>query len=207
MTVSMKERLGVLGGTFNPVHTGHLVLAQNAMETFDLSKVLFVPSELPPHKDHVEILSSNHRLEMLKDAVEDNMNFDISEVETARGDVSYTIDTVKSLMKKHPEAELFFIIGSDSLIELYSWRKIDELLDLCAFITIVRPGLDMEELLTRDLGLRADHQDKLRKNMVQGHLMDISSSDIRHRVAEGMSIKYLVPPCVEMYIAEHNLYK
>lgn len=207
MAVLVKERLGVLGGTFNPVHTGHLVLAQNAMESFGLSRVIFVPCEQPPHKNPAGLLPSRHRVAMLKAAVEDNFNFEVSEIETQRRDVSYTIDTVRELLKRHQESELFFIIGSDSLMELHSWKQIDELLDLCTFITIIRPGIDMEKLLSADLGVGVEHQERLRANMVQGQLMDISSSDIRHRIAEGMSIKYLVPPSVEMYIAEHNLYK
>jgi nicotinate-nucleotide adenylyltransferase len=207
MNALFKARTGILGGTFNPVHMGHLVLAQNAMEAFDLSSVVFVPCAAPPHKDHTGLLPGHHRVAMLEAALEDNLDFEVSEVETIRENISYTIDTVKELKRKYPESELFFIIGSDSLVELYSWRKIDELLELCTFVTVIRPGIDTEEILKKDLGVNKEHQKELRSNIVQGHAMDISSSDIRHRVAEGMSIKYLVPSSVEMYIAEHNLYK
>lgn len=203
----MKPRLGIFGGTFNPVHLGHLIMAQDALEAFDLVKVLFVPCDLPPHKDAARLAPAAHRAAMLEKAIEDNPDFEICDIEISRGGTNYSIDTVRHLRKLYPCHELFFIIGSDSLMELHQWKDINELLRLCTFVTFVRPAFVPGKTLGKALKLEAGLRRSLIKNMVAVHQIDISSSDIRHRVAEGMNIRYLVPGAVEMYIGEHNLYK
>lgn len=203
----MKSRIGVFGGTFNPVHLGHLILAQDALEAFDLSRILFVPCNLPPHKDAGHLISAAHRAAMLEKALEDNPDFEICDLEIRRGGTNYSIDTIRHLRKIYPRHELFFIIGSDSLLELHQWKEIDELLNLCQFAIFIRPGFDLKKADSRNLKLAPALSQSLLKNVVAVHQVDISASDIRHRIAEGMSIRYLVPNAVEIYIAEHNLYK
>ena len=204
--MEQNNRIGLLGGTFNPVHLGHLVIAQNALEVFDLDKVIFIPCANPPHKTPSILASAEHRMAMLETVIEDDPRFEVSDIEIRRDGTSYTIDTVTQLKKLSPYAEFHFIIGADSLLELHSWKDIGQLLKLCTFVTFARPGADTSRIRANDLKLDPPWAEKLLENIATSHLLDISSSDIRHRVAEGMSIRYLVPLEVEMYIAEHNLY-
>lgn len=206
MDLSVRHRLGILGGTFNPVHTGHLILAQCAMEAFDLSNVLFVPACSPPHKESSMLTDARHRVAMLEMAVEGDFRFEVCDVEIRRGGTSYAVDTAAELHGMHPDTEFNFIIGSDTLPELHSWRNIYTLLRLCRFVTLARPGFDVAGVNPRSLKLDSPWPERLLQSYSVGCAVDISSSDIRHRVAEGMSIRYLVPQPVEMYIAEHGLY-
>lgn len=203
----MKPRLGILGGTFNPVHTAHLVLAQAAAETYELGQVLFVPCAAPPHKDEHSLIDASHRAAMLELAIEDDLRFSLSDVELVRRGASYSIDTVRVLARQHPEKDLYFVIGSDTLLELHSWRDIGELLALCTVVTFGRPGRAFDTIREDDLCLPAPWPERLLANYATGRQVDISSSDIRYRIKEGLSIRYLVPRAVEMYIAEHNLYR
>ena len=203
----MSEKIGVFGGSFNPVHFGHLVLAQDVLEAFELDTILLVPCGNPPHKDPAEFAEARHRLAMLEQVVDLDPRFDLSRVEIDRAGPSYTIDTLEALQADLPDAELAFIVGSDTLPELRSWRRVDDLLHRYRILALVRPGFEAAALRAMDFGLPYGWQDRLLANLVQGHRVDISSSDIRMRVAEGMSIRYLVPPEVEMYIGEHGLYK
>jgi nicotinate-nucleotide adenylyltransferase len=207
MDLGMDNRLGILGGTFNPVHTGHLILAQCAAEAFDLGKVLFLPAGLPPHKESTMLAAPGHRLAMLEMAIEGDLRFEVSDIELERGGTSYAVDTAAELHRAYPDAELCFIVGADTLPELHSWRNIYTLLRLCRFITLGRPGFDITGISPHRLRLDPPWPERLLKDYATGYMVDISSSDIRHRVAEGMSIRYLVPRAVEMYIAEHGLYR
>jgi len=207
MDLGENNRLGILGGTFNPVHTGHLILAQCAMESFDLGKVLFVPACLPPHKESTMLADAAHRVSMLEMALEGDLRFEASDVEIQRGGTSYAVDTAAELHEIHPDAELCFIVGTDTLAELHSWCNIYTLLRLCRFVTLGRPGFDITEVNHHALRLDPPWPERLLRNYATGCMVDISSSDIRHRVAEGMSIRYLVPRAVEMYITEHGLYR
>lgn len=203
----MKTRIGILGGSFNPIHMGHLLLAQSALDSFDLDKVLFMPCNVQPLKDAMLLASSEHRLAMIEEAIMDNLQFELLDIEIARGGRSYAVDSMREIHDIYPEADLFFIIGADTLPELYRWRDIYSLLDLTKFAIFSRPGQNLEDFSSEKLKLDDPWPAKLLKNVAQGRMIDISSSDIRHRVAEGMSIGYLVPSLVEMYIAEHNLYQ
>ncbi len=207
MDLDMDNRLGILGGTFNPVHTGHLILAQCAMEAFDLGRVLFVPACLPPHKESTMLASADHRVSMLEMAVEGDLRFEVNDVEIQRGGTSYAVDTAAHLHETYPDTELCFIIGADTLTELHAWRSIYTLLRLCRFVTLGRPGFDIASINPRLLRLDQPWPERLLRDYATGCTVDISSSDVRHRVAEGMSIRYLVPQAVEMYIAEHGLYR
>jgi nicotinate-nucleotide adenylyltransferase len=182
-------------------------MAQDALELFELNTVMFVPCACPPHKPARDLVSAEHRLAMLEAAVEGDLRFEVSDIELHRGGISYSIDTARDIRQEHPEADLFFIIGSDSLPELRLWKDIDQLLDLCRFVTIARPGTDMNDPSLRDPMPGDARSQILREQIRVGHLASISSTDIRYRIAEGMSIRYLVPSAVEMYIAEHSLFR
>jgi nicotinate-nucleotide adenylyltransferase len=198
--------IGILGGTFNPVHTGHLILAQCALETLDLEKVLFVPCASPPHKDSSGLASARHRMAMLESAIEEDLRFELCDLEIKRGGRSYSIDTVKELRSIYSYRKLHFIVGTDTLPELHLWKDVYELLELCSFAGFARPGFEIDSLAEEDLHLDSPWPGRLLNSVVSGRLVDISSADIRYRVTEGMSIRYLVPSAVEMYIAEHGLY-
>ena len=199
-----QRKIGILGGTFDPVHVGHLIVAQTAREIFELNSVMFVPCATPPHKHAPKLCDARHRLAMIQLAIEWNAEFDVSDIELQRSGRSYAIDTIRSLNNEHHDAEIFFIIGSDTLKQLHTWRNIYDLLPLCRFVTFSRPG---HELGPEDLNLDKPWPRRLLDDVIVGRHMDVSSTEIRYRIAEGLSIKYLVPPEVEMYIAEHNLYE
>ncbi len=199
-------RIGILGGSFNPVHMGHLIVAQDALELFELTRVVFMPCAQSPHKPAADMAPGEHRIAMLQAAVEGDWRFEVSDLELRRGGVSWTVDTARELRRLHPEAEIVFIIGADSLRELHLWRDVHALLELARIVTLVRPGVDLDELCGEELKLKAPWPVRLREQVRVGHMVGISATDIRYRIAEGMSIRYLVHPAVEMYIAEHRLY-
>jgi nicotinate-nucleotide adenylyltransferase len=194
-------RLGVMGGTFDPVHYGHLVAAEEARAQFGLELVMFVPCREPPHHKDYRVTDAEHRYAMTIAATCANPRFTASRVELERPPPSYTIDTMRQLHAQIPAAELFFITGADAVRELLTWREPRELLALCRLIAVTRPGYDLAGL-ERDLGdlARAVHP-------VEGAGVNVSSTHIRERVARGRSIKYLTPPAVESYIAKHGLYR
>lgn len=143
---------------------------------------------------------------MLEAALTGSLPFEMCDLEIKRGGTAYSIDTVRALAKRYPEDELVFIIGSDTLPELHLWKDARELLRLCRFVILARPGFDLKAMTEKNLNLGPDLTQALLANVAIGHQVDISASDIRYRVAEGMNIRYLVPDAVDMYIAEHGLY-
>jgi nicotinate-nucleotide adenylyltransferase len=197
-------RIGIFGGTFNPVHLGHLIVAQDACDQFELNRVLFVPCAVPPHKTTGNLAENPHRLRMLEACLEGDPHFEFSDIEIERGGVSYTIDTVRALRQQDPSAEWFLILGSDSLMDLHSWRQAEAILKEVQIGTLIRPGTPLPT--SEALRLPAPWPERLLGNVRVGHQVEISSGDIRRRCAEGLSIRYLVHPAVEMYIAEHGLY-
>jgi nicotinate-nucleotide adenylyltransferase len=203
----MDERIGILGGTFNPPHIGHLIMAQDALELFALQKVLFVPASTPPHKRSPNLLPAEHRLAMLDHALQDDPRFQVCDDEIRRAGVSYSVETVRRLKAQYEGAQLFFIIGGDTLPELHTWKEIGALLALCEFITVARPGFDAAGLSAATLRLPPAQAARLIKNVCIGHLSEISSTDIRQRAARGQSIRYLVPAAVERYILDRKLYQ
>ncbi len=202
----MTEKIGVLGGSFNPVHTGHLILAQDALEHFALKKVLLMPCANPPHKPAGFLASAAHRVAMLQLAVKDNPCLVVSTLEIERGGTSYTIDTLRQLRAMNPSARYVFIIGGDSLLELHTWREMDALLELCEIATLRRPGFEPAPR-PETLRLPAPWPEKLLRNIFPGHQIEISATDIRRRAAQGLSLRYFVPFSVETYIVHHQLYK
>ena len=189
------QRIGILGGTFNPFHIGHLAIAQKAQEQFGLDKVIFVPSHIPPHKKIINLAPAQDRYKMAAWAIKDNPLFGISDVEIKREGKSYTIDTLKYFRDILPKnTKLFFIVGEDTFPTLAGWKDIQEILKLVTFIVVNRPGYKKERSPIKHLS-------------VTMHGINISSSYLRRRIAQGKSIKYLVPESVFRYIEEHKLYK
>jgi len=184
------------GGSFNPVHTAHLILATIAREILNIPQITFVPAPSPPHKDH--LLPWDVRYKMLELAIADNPSFTISDVEKKRGGVSYTIDTVRFFLSNGGFNRVYLLIGADSLLELSTWRNWEELLDLATVVVMGRIGRDLESA----------NKAVLRKvSIIDTPMMDISSMEIRRRVKEGRSIRYMVPDVVRDYIEKHNLYR
>jgi nicotinate-nucleotide adenylyltransferase len=200
-------KIGLFGGTFDPIHSGHLILAEQAREAFHLNKVLFIPSAAPPHKSPKEITSASSRLKMIETAIQGNPFFEVSTVELERATPSYSIDTVKELGRKYPNDSLFFIIGTDSLFEMHTWYKVNELIQLCEFIYVYRPGFSVQDKRSNELQLEPEAFKVLTRHCVKMASIDISSTDIRLRVAQGRSIRYLVPESVREFIEQKGLYK
>ena len=193
--VSRTPRIGVMGGTFDPIHHGHLVAASEVAHSFNLDEVVFVPTGQPWQKD--EVTPSEHRYLMTVIATASNPDFTVSRVDIDRAGPTYTIDTLRDLKKQRPNAELFFITGADAIAQILSWRDHDELWDLAHFVAVSRPGHD----LTTD-GLPSDDVSQL-----EVPALSISSTDCRRRVQEGNPVWYLVPDGVVQYIAKYHLYR
>jgi len=193
-------KLGIFGGTFNPIHLGHLLIAQDALETFGLSRVLFLPSARPPHKTPGYLADANHRLAMVRLAIRDNSGFFASDMEIRRGGKSYTIDTVRALQHQYPRTGLYLVIGSDSLNDLHNWREATQLIRLCKIIAVQRPG--EKEFRFNRKRLRGFQPLKL-----SAHPFEISSSEIRERFRRKKSNRYLLPEAVARYVAKHKLYR
>ena len=190
-----RGRVVIFGGTFNPPHAAHLVVAAEVADRLEHTPVVFVPSAVPPHKVVEAAAPAEHRLRMVELAVGADERFAVSTVEIDRGGPSYSLDTVKSI-GAGPD-ETFFVVGSDAVAEMDDWHRIDELRRLCRFVVLARPGVDYDGLPARHLE-RAQRLDVPR--------LDISSTDIRRRLAEGRSISYMVPRAVEEYIYAEGLY-
>ncbi|MEA2069439.1 MAG: nicotinate (nicotinamide) nucleotide adenylyltransferase, partial [Verrucomicrobiota bacterium] len=152
-------------------------------------------------------VDARHRLAMLKLATESNPRFSVSDIELRRGGVSYTVDTLRAMRDIHPDAALFLIVGSDTLVDLHAWHRTNEILELCEVATLLRPGEDSLEAIAEKIQLPAEQREHLLRNVVDAHRIEVSSSEIRMRLAEGLGIRYLVPPEEESYIYEHGLYQ
>lgn len=192
VTAIPHRRVGLYGGTFNPVHNGHLLVADQVGKALCLDRVYLMPDMQPPHVDHKDALAAKYRVAMLKLAIADNPFLGLELAEITRGGVSYTYDTMVELKKKHPEIDYYFIIGGDMVDYLPKWHRINELLKLVNFVGVRRPGA-------------RNHSD-YPVIWVDTPQVDFSSSDIRARIHDGRSIKYMVPDAVEDYIKEHQLY-
>ncbi|MBC8079836.1 MAG: nicotinate-nucleotide adenylyltransferase [Gorillibacterium sp.] len=192
-------RIGIMGGTFDPIHNGHLLAAERVGEEASLDEVWFMPANVPPHKRSQPHTTALHRLRMVELAIEDNRRFRISDIEIRKGGTSYTIDTMTELCAKHPNDEFNYIIGADMVMYLPNWYRIDELARKVTFIGVGRPGytLNMQELMP-------ELQHKIR--IVSMPMMEISSTHIRDRYRDGKSIRYLVPDAVLDYIEVNRLY-
>ncbi len=191
-------KIAVMGGTFNPIHYAHLISAEQVRESLGYEKVLFVPAGQPPHKIQPDIVHATHRFQMVKLATKKNPFFEVSRVELDREGPSYTIQTIKALRLIYGETvELAWIIGADSLIEYEIWKDFDEVLKQCKLIVTTRPNYNLEQVPT-------EIRDRVTIIQITG--IDISATEIRQRVRNSVSIRYLVPEAVEVYIAENKLY-
>jgi nicotinate-nucleotide adenylyltransferase len=200
-------RIGIFGGTFDPVHHGHLILAEQAREQGRLDEVRFVPAPRPPQKDDRSITSFDQRVEMLQLAIAGHTAFRIDSIEKDRPGPSYTVDTLAELHQRQPEDEFWLLVGGDSLADLPLWREPARIVSSVGLLVLARPGtalLSAEELRSR---LRLADKVPLRLEVIQAPVIDISSRDLRRRVAEGHSIRYFLPRAVEVYIQEKHLYR
>ncbi|MDN5347290.1 MAG: nicotinate-nucleotide adenylyltransferase [Clostridia bacterium] len=194
-----------MGGTFDPIHFGHLVTAEAARHEFSLEKVIFVPSGLPPHKKGYQVTPAEHRYRMTVLATRNNPYFAVSRVEIDRPGYSYAIDTVLEFRKCYgKEVELYFITGADAILEILTWKDVNLLLQECQFIAATRPGFHLERLQEALPGLPVEGRHRI--HFIEVPALAISSTDIRKRVKEGRPIKYLLPDDVEEYIRCHDLY-
>lgn len=205
--LSNVKRMGLMGGTFDPIHQGHLVTAEAVRSCFELDKVVFVPSGQPPHKAGQPITSKEKRYLMTELATVTNPYFEVSRVEISRPGASYAIDTVMYFRKLLPEdSEIYFITGADAILEIITWKDVDRLFENCTFIAATRPGYNLSEM-ERNVKkhLKPEYLNKIIP--IEVTAMAISSTDIRRRVAEGRTIKYLLPESAEVYIYKNDLYK
>lgn len=200
-------RLGVFGGSFDPVHFGHLLLAECCREQLRLDKVLFIPAGLPPHKRGRFVTPGRHRLAMLELAIAGEEGFEVCRFEIERQEVSYTVDTLRYLGKEFPAASLFLLVGADMLNDLPNWREAAEVCRLALPVGVHRAGMPPPRFDQLASIVDAERLKAIREAQVEMPLVELSSSDIRARVAAGKSIRFRVPKAVEMYIHQHNLYR
>lgn len=209
-------RVGILGGTFNPIHLAHLRCAEEVREAQKLDRVLFIPSATPPHKAGRELLAVEHRLRMARLAVAGNPNFKVSGIEIERPGHSYSVDTLRLLRAQMPGVAFSFIMGADAFREIETWKEYESLFSLCDIVVISRPPYD-HCALAEALPVAVRSQFCYSENVLEHRTgnktifqhvtdLDISASSIRRRLARGLSIRYLVPPSVEDYITQHGLY-
>lgn len=199
-----------MGGTFNPIHHGHLVTAAEALNQFKLGKVIFIPSGDPPHKDYREEEIAEHRYLMTVIATSSNSNFFVSRVEIDRKGKSYTIDTLKELKNIYGmSTEFFFITGADAILEILTWKKTEEIINLCYMIAATRPGYNLLKLeeLKKDLSRRTNNNVDSKILTMEVPALAISSTVIRARIRSKRPIDYLVPEGVSNYILKHGLYR
>ena len=200
----MGKRIGIMGGTFDPIHMGHLITAEMVRCAVHLDEILFIPSARPPHKDGTRTASPEDRLAMTKQAVQENPHFSVSDIELRREGPSYTVDTIAELLKQSDGAELFFITGADAMNDLYLWHEPGLLLRSCQFIVATRQGAPLNEAL---LAEKFTAEERSHIQVLPTPHLEISSTVIRARIRAGLSIRHLVPRVVEEYIEERGLYR
>lgn len=202
----MSSRIGIMGGTFDPIHYGHLVISEHVRSEYKLDKIIFVPAGMPPHKKQFTISKSIHRYFMTVLATIHNPNFTVSDVEVGSDSITYTVNTIQKLKELYgQDTEFYFITGADALLDIESWKEAERLLNICHFIAGTRPGHENEVLENKIDLLKEKYNADIQ--LIQVPALAISSTDIRNRVKNGQSIKYLVPEAIEQYIFKNGLYK
>lgn len=204
----MSARIALYGGTFDPIHVGHLITARSVAEQLDVERVIFVPSASPPHKLEATITPAEHRLEMIRLAIDGEPGFDVSDCEIRRTGPSYTFDTIMNFRQTvGADATLYWIIGADSLAELASWHRVAELVRQCRIITASRPGFERPDLAPLGAQLTTDDLASIRDGILTTPRIDVAATEIRRRVREGLSIRFLVPEAVRDYVHGRCLYR
>ena len=204
----MAQRIALFGGSFDPIHLGHLIIARSVAEQLEIDQVIFLPSATPPHKAADDLLAAEHRCEMVKLAIAEEPIFALSDFDLAREGPSYTIETVAHFRQEFgPATVLHWIIGADSLPELPTWYRAGDLVESCHVVTAARPGWERIDFDALRPQFSEEQIATLRANMVETPRIDISATDIRRRVRADKSIRYLVPESVRQYILEHGLYR
>lgn len=191
-------QVAIFGGTFNPPHIAHLIVAEHVRIELSLDRVIFVPAAIPPHKVNDGIIAPQHRVEMLRRTIQNNPHFSLSEMEIIRGGVSFTVDTLHQLKIEHPDDQFFLLIGMDNLLEFHTWKSPEKILELATVVVMTRPGFTERDV-------PAAMKDKVRICAVPE--IDVSSREVRQRVSEGKSIQHLVTDPVRDYIILHGLYR
>lgn len=199
---SINNSIGLMGGVFDPIHYGHLIIAQAALEKFNLKEVIFIPSGNPPHKQNIKITAKNLRTEMVSLAIRNNLKFKLSRCEIFRDGLSYSFDTILEFKKIYAGSEIYFITGIDALQEILTWHKSEKLKGICYFVAATRPNFN-ENKLAEILDKEFLQWIKLLPTAA----INISATEIREKIKNNQSIKYLVPEKVEQFIYNHNLYK
>ncbi len=203
----MSGGIGLYGGSFDPIHHGHLIVARAVAEQLGLERVILIPAPNPPHKSGRRLSDAAHRLAMARLAVEGEPGLEASDVEITRGGPSYTVLTVEGFRREvGPDTPLYWLIGADSLGELHTWYQVERLIQLCRVVTAARPGFEAPDLALLAARIGPARVAALRDGVLTTPMIDISATGIRRRVARGKSIRYLVPQAVEAYIREHGLY-
>ena len=208
MSSDMASGIALFGGSFNPVHHGHLIIARAVAEELNIARLVFVPSANPPHKRGHQLADAADRLEMVRLAVTDEPLFEVSDIEIRRRGPSYTILTVEEYRAQLTQGEaLYWIIGGDTISELHTWYRARELVDLCRIVTAVRPGFETPDLSVLQPTLTAEQVERLRQGILKTPRIDISATEVRQRVAAGQSIRFLVPEPVREYVEGRRLYQ
>ena len=198
-------KIGILGGTFNPVHYGHLLIAQNALDQFGLDKIWFMPAAIPPHKQNSDILDARHRMQMILRAISDNPAFELNPRELLKGGISYTFETLTQLREECPKNEYYFIIGADSLIKFNTWKHPEIILKHATLLVAVRDHVAGEKLLEISKDIQSMYGGAIQ--LIYSPEFDVSSQEIRTRIKNNHSVRYLLPDDVCDYILSENLYK
>ena len=221
---SMAARVGLLGGTFNPIHNGHLAIARRTRDALELDRLVFIPSGDPPHKPHQDLAAATDRYEMVRLAILSDPSLSISDIEIRRSGKSYSVDTVRHLQQEYgADTALYFLIGLDAFVEFPTWHEPETLLNLCSFVVISRPGTTFQALsalpliprLPQESLVDLDEGRRSRLDVPLGpHVLiclrlppcDVSASDIRTKIRQGLPTANLLPPQVESYILQHHIY-
>lgn len=201
----MKRKIGIMGGTFNPIHHGHLILAQTAYEQFDLDQILFIPNKNPYYKKFHREITEAHRADMVKLAIEDNDIFAFSDIELQRDGHTYTVETLRILTEQNPDTEYYFIMGADSLFHFESWKEHEEIFKLATLLVAARDSVSMNNIESQIEYLEERYED-VKIQCLMAPSLEISSSGLRKMIRQGKRIRYFVPDKVEHYIKEHGLY-
>ena len=200
-----KMKIGIMGGTFNPIHFGHLILAESAYENLELDSVVFIPAGIPPHKQDEEIVSKKDRLKMVDLAIDDNNHFEVSTIELDKKSISYSFETLELLKEENTNTNYYFITGSDSLYNIEKWKAPEKLLALCELVVASRSDENLDRLKQHKKVIEKKYRTTV--HILNMPTIELSSSDIRDRVKNGKTIKYFVPKDVENYIYMNDLYK